>query len=316
MVDANTIKRWMLENNGSILYDPENPEIFTGYITFTPERAEAVLAINTSNRKLGKTNQVPGLIDAMKNGYWDPNVSKINIARINVLSDGQNRLYAGSSSQTTFRCMVTYGLGEEAQRVTDRRGHRTLNNDLTISGYTQAHHNAALTRVVYFTKERGLDAKAILSRGQQSISVSDAHLYDYFIEHQDYIMETQKRISKIYNSVRDLEIKQSILNVLVPAFDEINYEDASCFWERLSNGVTTVENDPIILLRRKLADNAHNKANKIPLVVVSALIIKAWNFYMRGETPKMLKFTSGGANPEPFPEIYNPYLNMKQEEIA
>lgn len=314
MITKEVIQKWMLENNGSILADPQHKDVFTGYITITPERGEALLGINTSNRKLGKNNQVPSLIDAMVNGYWDENVSKINIALDNTLSDGQNRIYAGMTSQTTFRCLVTYGVSKEAQRVTDRRGHRTLNNDLAISGFTSAHHNAALSRVMYLTKERGADAKSILAKGQLATSISDIHLYDYFVENQEYIMEMQKRVAKIYMSLRDLEISQSILNILVPAFDEVNVEDANCFWGSLSRGVFASENDPIMLLRMKLSTNAHKKAVKIPTTVVAALIIKAWNFYMRGETPKLLKFTSGGANPEPFPEIYNPYLESEDEE--
>ena len=316
MITKEVIQKWMLEDQGSILYDPKNDGVFTGYITITPERAEALLGINTSNRKMGKYSQIPSLIDAMINGYWDENVAKINIAADNTLSDGQNRLYAGVSSQTTFRCLVTYGVSKAAQRSTDRRGHRTLNNDLSINGIPQANHNAALTRNMYLSKECGVDIKGILQHGLATSVVSDAHLYDYFIANSDYIMETQKRIQKIYTSVRDLEISQSILNLLIPAFDEINQEDADCFWGRLSTGITTTENDPVTLLRKKLSENAHNKASKIPMVVIAALIIKTWNFYMRGETPKMLKFTSGGANPEQFPEIYNPYLDGDCEETA
>lgn len=311
MITKEVIKKWMLEDNGAILEDPKNEGVFTGYITITPERAEALLGINTSNRKMGKNNQVPGLVDALKNGYWDENVSKINIACDDTLSDGQNRLYAGIVSQVTFRCLVTYGLKTSAQRVTDRRGCRTLNNDMSIAGFTQSLHNAALTRTMYLTKECKAKIQTLIGHGQTQVSVSDAHLYDYFVEHKETITETQKRVAKIYASVRDLEISQSILNLLVPAFDEVSLEDANCFWNRLSTGVTTKEDDPIITLRVKLAVNAHNKANKIPKVVVAALIIKAWNFYMRGETPKMLKFTSGGANPEPFPEIYNPSVGEK-----
>lgn len=307
MITKETIKKWMLENKGSVLEDPLHEDVFTGYITITPERGEALLGINTSNRGIGKNNQVPSLIDAMTNGYWDENVSKINITSTNKLSDGQNRIFAGVSSNTTFRCLVTYGVSEEAQRVTDRRGSRTLNNDFAISKFPKTHHNAALTRTTYLRNELGASVKSLLGYGQTASSVSDIHLYDYFVEHMEAITELQKRVSRVYSSVRDLEISQSIMNILVPAFDEISVEDADCFWERLSTGVSTDENDPVRLLRMRLSSNAHNKASKIPKTVVAALIIKAWNFYMRGEKPKLLKFTSGGANPEPFPDIYNPY---------
>lgn len=307
MVTKELVEKWMLENKGSILHDPEDTDVFTGYITITPERAEALLSINTQNRKMGKTKQIPGLVDALENGYWDANVSKINITRTNKLSDGQNRLFAGVESQTTFRSLVTYGVKESAQHATDRRGHRTLSDDLTISGFTATSHIAALTRILFYKNERHMGVTTLLGRGQAVSTVSDSRLYDYFLANKEAIIETQRRVAKIYYSVRDLEISQTILNILVPAFDDVSVEDATCFWERLSTGITDTENDPIIILRKKLADNAHNKANKIPRSVIAALIIKAWNFYMRGEQVKMLKFTSGGANPESFPEIFNPY---------
>lgn len=307
MITKEVVEKWMLENNGGILKDPLHEDIFTGYVTITPERGEALLGINTSNRKIGKNNQVPSLVDAMTNGYWDENVSKINITRTNKLSDGQNRIFAGVISNTTFRCLVTYGVNEEAQRKTDRRGHRTLNNDLAIGGFPTSNHNAALTRMFYLQRELGVGVKAILGYGQTAMAISDVHLYDYFVEHKDEITEIQRRIAKVYSSIRDLEVSQSIMNLLVPAFDEISREDADCFWEKLSTGVYANEDDPVRLLRLRLSANAHNKASKIPKSVVAALIIKTWNFYMRGETPKLLKFTSGGANPEPFPEIYDPY---------
>lgn len=314
MITKEVIQKWMLENNGSILSDPQHKDVFTGYITITPERGEALLGINTSNRKLGKNNQVPSLIDSMVNGYWDENVSKINIALDNTLSDGQNRIYAGVNSQTTFRCLVTYGVSKKAQRVTDRRGNRTLSNDLSIDNVPSATHCAALTRVMYLKNELGASVKNILAQGGIASSVSDVHLGDYFEANKETILAAQKRVMQVYTSVRDLEISQSILNVLVPVFDSISREDADQFWGRLSTGVTTAECDPVIALRMKLATNAHNKSSKIPKFVVAALIIKAWNFYMRGDSIRLLKYTAGGANPETFPEIYNPYLESEGTE--
>ena len=64
-------------------------------------------------------------------------------------------------------------------------------------------------------------------------------------------------------------------------------------------------------LRKKLADNAHSGISKRPVTVMAALIIKAWNFYEQGEKPKLLKFTAGGASPEAFPQVYNPYKDSE-----
>ena len=134
MVDQTILKRWMLENNGSVLYDAMYDGVFNGYVTFTPERAKSALENNTKNRKLGLNKQIPPLIEAIENGLWDDNVSKINFDEECVLSDGQNRLEACVRSGNTIRTLVTVGVSKTAQSNTDRRGARTLQDDLTIHG--------------------------------------------------------------------------------------------------------------------------------------------------------------------------------------
>lgn len=308
MVTKADVIGWMLENRGQMIVDPDDSNIITGYVTFTPERAESALENNTKNRKMGVYNQVPGLKEALLNGLWDPNVSKISFAADGTLSDGQNRLFSVKETGVPMRTLVTWGVGEDAQLVTDRRGTRTLTNDIEIAGFSQANHLAAITRIKYLRDEKGLDLKTIITRGRvATTSISDIVLYKYFMSHSDEIIEEMKLARKIYFSLRDLDINGSVINLLSFEFNNINSEDAWCFWSRLSTGVTTNEYDPVTLLRKRLSENARSKTNKIPQIVMAALIIKAWNLFERGETAKQLKYASGGARPEPFPEIYNPY---------
>lgn len=307
MVTREQIMGWMVEDGGNILYDNKAPGVFTGYVTFTPERAESALENNTHNRTMGTKKQFPVLKSVMQNRLWDANVSKINFESDGTLSDGQNRLYAGAHSQTTFRCLVTWGVERSAQLVTDRRGSRTLSDDLHIAGVTQSKQTAAITKVYYY-RAIGYDVKSIINKGGILVTVPDSVLYRYYMDNAEKIKAGQLLVERVKNSVSDLKINRSIMNVLVIEFDKISEKDAAVFWERLSTGTTTIENDPVVLLRKRLADNARANVNKLAKHVEAALIIKAWNFYMSGETPKLLKYTSGGANPEPFPEIYNPYI--------
>lgn len=307
MVDENIIKKWMQEDGGTILYDPLHPGVFTGYVRFTPERAASALENNTHNRKMGDNRQIPPLMDAIIKGYWDDNVAKLNFAKVGWISDGQNRLKSCVRTNTSIRCLVTWGVEESAQLVTDRRGNRTLSNDLSINGFKNANSLAAITRVLYLL-DNGATARQLINKGITLASAPDIVTYNYFCQNADRCIETTKLVGRMQNSVRDLRINGSTMNVLVYEFDRINELDALNFWERLSSGIAECEDDPIIALRMKLADNAKSKLNKMPNSVVAALIIKAWNYYMAGETVKQLKFRAGGANPEEFPEIYNPYV--------
>jgi len=243
----------------------------------------------------------------MSRNLWDDNVSKINFAYTGELSDGQNRLYGCVKSGCTFRCLVTWGLRREAQLVTDRRSARSLADDLQIAGYKNAIKLAAAIRVSYALEE-GFTAAQIINTGRTTSRVSDQVLYNYFANRQDEIIENEKLISKVYLSVRDINISRTVIAPLALEFDRISETDAEAFWKHLSSGIARFENDPILLLRKRFVDDAKSNTSNIPTIMKAALIIKAWNMYMTGATAKQLKWTSGGANPEKFPEIYNPYF--------
>lgn len=310
MINETTIKQWMLEDNGSILYDSKHSGVFTGYVTFTPERAESALENNTHNRKLGVNKQIPPLIAAIENGLWDDNVAKINFDESGILSDGQHRLEACVRSNITIRVLVTYGVSKTAQGSTDRRGARTLQDDLTIHGYKNAVNLASMIRCEYY-KDSGVSIEKLVKRGHHLTIIPDAMLFNYFqndSRKKADIIEKVKRVGRIADSVKDLKINNEIIKILVPAFDEVSVSDADCFWGRLSTGLTTVEDDAVVLLRKRLSANAKSETNKIPTTMVAALIIKAWNFFESGTPCGTLKFVSGGATPESFPKIYNPYF--------
>lgn len=307
MLDKYTLQEWMSENGGYVLHDPLHKGVFTGYVRFTPERAELALENNLRNRKPGFLKQIPILVEVLTKGLWNDNVSKINFDKDGVLSDGQNRLMACIKADRALRCLVTYGVSKDAQLVTDRRGARIFHEDLTIDGFKNAKRLASITRIFYL-KENGTSVKTLLQRnGETSYSTSDISLYKFFTSNADELIETEKYVNRIYSSVRDLHINNFTIAVLAAEFRAINEEDAHRFWERLSNGITTMEDDPVIRLRRRLLANSDSKIHKLPVTVEAALIIKAWNAYMKGEPVKQLKYVAGGGSPEPFPEIYNPY---------
>ena len=310
MITKEILQDWMSENNGYILYDQLHNGVFTGYVMFTPERAKSALENNTQNRKLGLKSQVPSLREAIKNGLWDDNVSKINFDKNGVLSDGQNRLWACVYENLPIRTLVTWGVDESTQLSTDRRGTRTLSDDLEIRGVKSANKIAAITRILY-QRDEGFTVKQILVRGTgiRQRSTVDAMLLNYYMKNVDRITYVSKLTERVRSSVYELHINSEVLNILVNEFNNVNPDDAKCFWERLSTGYTTIENDPVTALRKRFIRTADKNKETINKDVQAALIIKAWNCFEKGITVQTLKFASGGAYPEQFPEIYNPYLD-------
>lgn len=307
MVTKTILKEWMLEDNGSILQDLLHPGVFTGYVTFTPERAKQALENNTENRTVKEYKQLPQLIQALKDGYWDENISKINFAHDEVLSDGQHRLIAVVKSGVTARCMVTFGVKRTAQLMTDRRGTRTLADDLSIRGYKNVNRLAAIARLLYL-KSQGVSYHSIFVRNKAVSAMNDYSLFRFFVEHEGEIMQAEKTASRVYEHVKHLKINRTVVNVLSVEFDAISSDDANYFWKKLSAGVFSEEDDPIYLLYKRFSSNALKGTESIPDFVQAALIIKAWNAFINGEKVKCLKYTAGGASREQFPQISNPYL--------
>lgn len=302
-----TLRKWMLENGGNILYDPIHPGVFTGYITITEERASAMLAANVKNRKMGVSKQIPQLRKEIASGNWNDNVSKINFTKDTVLSDGQNRLFSVVAEHKPIRCLVTWGVDDDAQLVTDRRGTRTLADDLQIAGVKSAKEVSTVGRL-YFLRAKGLSTYSVLNSGGASTTqFPDQEIYRYIMSNLDKITALQRRAGSIYASLRELAVQSRNVQLLSIEFDEISEEDATAFWNSLSKGINLNDRNPIYLLRSRLLKAKTSNGEKLDARYQAALIIKAWNFYMKGETPGVLKYTQGGANPEPFPEIYNPY---------
>ena len=305
MITEEMIKRWMLEDNGNILYDPLHPGVFSGYVNFTRERAKLALEGNTHNRKI-RDSQQENIKLGLKNGLWDDNVSKINFESNGTLSEGQHRLEGVVETGIPIRCLVTFGVTREAQLVTDRRGNRNLSDDLTIDGFKNSKNLAAISRVLY-ARNNGITVKELIHGDSKTYKYPDALVMGWFKDNKDYCISTERLAARMKDLVRDCKITGHVMSVLTVEFDSIDSQDALSFWKRLSCGIATQENDPVVWLRKRLTDNARSNTSRIPKIVEAALIIKAWNFYIKGETTKQLKYTSGGANPEPFPEIYNPY---------
>lgn len=301
-----TLRKWMLENGGNILYDPIHPGVFTGYVTITPERAAAMLETNVKNRKLGLNRQVPQLKKDITNGKWNDNVSKINFTKNTTLSDGQNRIYSAQSTGKTIRCIVTWGVDDEAQLVTDRRGTRSLPDDLQIAGVKNARSIANIGRICYL-RSHGVSINSLITKGAAVSSTPDNEIFHFVMDNLRELETISKRADSIYHSLRPLGVNNRIVTILSLSFNEISEDDSNTFWEKLSKGKGLDADDPIYLLRDRLFRNANKNTEKMPDKLQAALIIKAWNFYMKGEKLKQLKYTVGGATPEPFPEIYNPY---------
>jgi hypothetical protein len=72
-------------------------------------------------------------------------------------------------------------------------------------------------------------------------------------------------------------------------FSELDSEIAFSFFQQLATG-SDIKNSSINLLRNKLMQDKTSLRKMTPSLKM-ALIIKTWNYFIKGEEPKILKFT-------------------------
>lgn len=101
----------------------------TEIVNMTPEMAEDLLEINTSNRK-PRQRVIDHYVSTIKRGEWILTHQGVAVSNTNVLLDGQHRLLAIIKSGKSMPIMVTTGLPDKAFSAIDSGAPRTL-SDLT-----------------------------------------------------------------------------------------------------------------------------------------------------------------------------------------
>lgn len=270
---------------------PAEPRIIT------PAIAKEMLGQNHKNRNL-REKTVEKYAIAMRRGDWTLNSSTIAFASDGTLIDGQHRLHACVKAGVPFTTYVITGLDRAAQDTIDRGTARTTGDTLKFYGFKDASNLAALARSVIAAEQSGL--KNALNPGTASHVVTDQQVLER-VEKDEFMRDCVGRWTK---ALRPLGYSPRIAALLYYTLGSIDFEAATYFFEKLENPTYLGETDPIYVLRRKLERMRDNRreGDRNNLKLVTALTIKAWNKYRKGEQIKDLRFTFGGANPEVFPK--------------
>lgn len=80
--------------------------IGTSIVTLTPERAKALLNLNTNNFRNIDSHRVKKYSRAMKLGFWEENGEPIHVYEDGTLANGQHRLHAVVDSGVTLENIV------------------------------------------------------------------------------------------------------------------------------------------------------------------------------------------------------------------
>jgi predicted SprT family Zn-dependent metalloprotease len=262
----------------------------TGWVTFTPQRAQEVLDTrNTRNRRVN-----PGAITRyardMAAGHWYINGDSIRFATDGTLLDGQNRLAAIVRSGVTLRLLVVWNLPPESQATMDDGWKRTMANVLELQGRTTHAKTAAsiIRRVILF------DQGAYRSNQRQAPTKQEMAA---FLEENPRIWIAAEIADHIRSS-KGVRCAASTLGLAYFLFDRVSPKHAETFFQGLRTGAGLNEDSPILFLRNKLSFEGSTRL-QTETAEVLAWFIKSWNAWRAGKSIRLLRQRSGESFPEP-----------------
>jgi hypothetical protein len=261
-------------------------------IEVTPDLAKRWLAQNTHNRNV-RERVVNAYAADMAAGNWTEDGQSIKRATTGLLLDGQHRLTAIVQAGVTLRMLVVSNLPEDAQETMDTGAKRVLGDVLKLRGETNSICLASILLRVHQWKQGY--RKNLSSAGQarpthrQMLNTLDQH-------------PELRRSAEIAERVRKAaRLSGGSAGLCHWLFNQIDPSDCAFFFARLGDGTGLMSDDPIYALRRSLGNIAAERG-QADESLVTALVIKGWNFYREGRSVHVLAYRAGGATPEQFPE--------------
>lgn len=258
-----------------------------------PDIATEWLAHNTHNRPARKAAVAAYAAD-MAAGDWRWTGDPIRRAEDGTILDGQHRLMAVVESGVTLPFLVLTGLPVEAQENIDAGVPRKFQDVLALRGEASASSLAAIVRKVHDWENGHRQA-----RSGSNTKATHAQLSRTLEAHPE-LRDLQRASGNLTQNWKDMPA--SLVGLAWWVFAGIDQEDADFFFARLADGQNLAAGDPIYELRKQLASVRDNVKGERSQRYMLALTIKAWNAYRRGDKIGLLKFRTGGARPEQFPE--------------
>lgn len=248
-------------------------------ILITPAMAKELLEKNISNRRV-KPKVVAKYATDMLNGLWLEDTGEtISISILGVLLNGQHRLLAIIKSNTSHKMHIATNVPDEVFRVIDTGSTRNTGDIFKIDNIP---YSVQLPAIITVYKRLLLG-----HAGANDLRYSSSIILNYYYEREDFYKNVARKTKLWYTSI-SMIIPPSIIGGFYCYFQGINESMADDFFNQLCNGDGNISKS-ISLLKKKLMDDKLS-AKKIPLSLKNAYIIKAWNYFRKNESVKILKF--------------------------
>lgn len=265
-----------------------------------PIKANQLLECNSRNRRVSERH-VQKLAKDMLSGKWVNNGDTIKFSDDGLLLDGQHRLHAiihsgvtvpvnvvrGVSDENAFKTIDSNARGRDAAQIAEMMGIKHSTNVAAIARRLLHWENTVDKRQFTFPNSAWL-----------ALTTADVVEFAEINQAEIYSMLELMRGTLPY---RRCGAGSALVSALIVCKRSNDFA-AKQFTEGLKTGANLEENSPISALRDRLVIPPERRGMKWELELM-ALVIKAFNYHLRGRTIKQLRWRQAGNAPESFPEV-------------
>ena len=261
----------------------------------TPAAAKQLIAdsANFKNRTLSPT-VIKNYCDQMKRGLWKSNGESLIIDQEGAVINGQHRLHAIVMAGVPIELLVVRGVERSTFSTLDKGRKRVSGDVLFLAGYTETRSLAATIKSVYSYL---IDGNFVNTRSGSSRSISP--MIVEFIEDYPEIVASQKFISVASKKIGWIT-PPSAMGAIHYLFGLSDPDRRDSFFDDFIKNQSSVGH-PVHTLMQSHQSRQIALLMKASLEVRSALWIKAWNAYVRGDEIHTLRYSPENHT---FPAIY------------
>ena len=266
----------------------------TKTLMFDKGLAEAVLEMNTGNRRLNR-RKIDQLARQMSSGEFENTGEPVIISVEGIINNGQHRLHAVVEADAVVDMDVRFGIPRKAFSKTDTGTSRTSGDVLTIKGVSGGGQVASAVRLLVLYK-RGLP-------GSVREFVSNDEIATAF--------DSWKTIADVVKEVNTHAFPKAIRSTPLYATAYLASRSSAkaklpAWLEAVATGLDIGRDSPAYHLREKLMRGTDAPiGTREGLVERFALMVKSWNAFAKDEnlSRKDFRWTSVGRLAEDFPTL-------------
>lgn len=249
--------------------------MFTEAAVLTPDMASLILdKYNIHNRPI-YPKRVDAIIDEIEKGKWKLTFQGISFATTGELNNGQHRCAAVVKSNKSIQVMFGFGEDRAAFYVTDIGGKRTGADILYIMGESNCPQLAATTKALYC---------CLSDIPRHNAPVSNSTLLEVLANNHGL----REAVTAGITISGHLRVSASGIALAYYLISQSKHNHRlTDFMVALQTGANLRDGSPILKLRNYLLKRGerfpHGGSSRI---YIAAAIIKTWNAYIKGKTPR------------------------------